>query len=354
MEKPSKEEITKMFLDEASGALGIKKKKAAVGAASELQKRPKPAEAPEAMRIGPKEEAAENFPGKASKVFTPDVDFWQMKREEMIEELAQNIFDIRMSRNPEIAKAIPEIGLDLSGPYIDWILTHNKPKRITPGTKDPEDFMRRWDRIQAKRWLEYLEGKRYAGRETEGEKPAMIEPAPKPRPAEAAPRSKPEEVEAGKERAELSEGQKKIFDHLMQRSGIGEISKALEEKYRRLQPKDRKDAEEKKESLLQNIESIFTRMIKSEGKKFPRKDLNYFQKYFLDNPKVMEKYRSERGEKVSKGETDLLKFRYEFADYMGDIAKRSGEFSNKGVEWVKSYFRTYTLLEQRLFETGSK
>lgn len=295
---------------------------------------------------GPKE-AAETFPGKASQIFTPDVDFWEINREEMIEELAQNIYDIRMSQNSEITKAIPEIGLDLSGPYIDWMLINMRP-RVTPGTEKAERFMRRWDRIQAEKWLKYLENQKKGGRAEKGEKPAAIEPAPKPRPAEALPKPKPEEIELGKKKTELNEEQKKILDDLMERAGIDKITSSLEEKYKQMDAESAKGRRGKNKEVIQNIRDVFTEMITSSEDKFSKDDLKYFEENFF-NPKLIESYKSARERKKITRWEDLKKHRDEFVEFMEKMAKENN-YSADGVELIKSYFRSVLLLEMRLLK----
>lgn len=318
MEKPSREEISKMFLGETGKALEISKEGDKRGPiVDKTRARSVVQSAPETkMEMRP---------------FLPDVDFWEMKREEMIEELAQHIFDIRMSRDPEVIKAIPEINLDLSGSYIDFMLTHNKPKRITPGTEDAENFMRRWDRIQAEKWLGYLENQKKAGGVGKGEKVAVIEPAPKP---------KLEEDEGIKLNAEQT---KKIIE-LKDRAGYDKLWDSLEKKYKNTGQDVRRIDRIRASKINDVLKEIVTFDAKDENFNF-----DYFGQYFL-NPEVLKKYWEEMQKRnVVNKKKERGELKEEYIKELKGYAEEAG-FGEQGTSLIVKYFNSRLSLEHSLRE----
>jgi len=307
----------------------------------------------------------------------------EVERERTIKKLAAEIkrrswLDENTS---DIDKSIPEIGQDLRAETIRKML--KEEYQLEADTEPADEKMAELYEIWARKWMDALE-KQKAGREKpatddevrdpkDAREPAAL-PAENPvatLPAAASAIDGPaasldgltpreavlqevknfqESVSLAREIRNLPDEKKNIFDDLQRKARIDKMAKTLGEKYKTIDPAERKKAESEKNSLFLNIREDLLAMVKNESGEFPEENLKYFQKYFL-NPELMRSYQDIRQEEVEgKKVKDLTDFRYEFAEEMGKMAQEHGKFKKEAVELVKSFFRSFTLLEQRYYE----
>ena len=185
---------------------------------------------------------------KEVKPFSPDDVFWNKNRKAMLEDIKAEIdrrswLDENKIENPEKAKAIPEIGVDLRAATINRML-REEYNGVEPETEKSHEIMTELHEMWAKQWLDYLEKQRYGGKTAGEEKPVSTETSPEG----VAPVSKAETTrKTGEEsdkirvrrRTELDEGQKKIFSELIRKAEVGKLKKALQGRYEGVDPEKR-------------------------------------------------------------------------------------------------------------------
>lgn len=350
MEKPSKEEITEMYLSAASESLGIEKEKEPVKITPELSKRTKPAEAPRAARIEPKR-TPEIAPGEAAQIFTPDEIFWRQSRKEMVKKLAEEIkriswLDENKIKNPEVVKAIPEIGLDLRAATIRDIL-RTKYRGIEPETEKADEIMSQLHEMWAEKWLEYLEKERYAEQAGEGKKPVEPEPVRRPRPAEArevALEQKPKDKRL--EKKELTKEQEKLFESLVQKARLEEIEGKFPKNMKDLDENERGRWERRGKALFRTRRSL-EYMVGN----VPEKEVVNFRDKIMDQ--FLAEYRRLRKEKekiigksLAEEGNELQRFKKDIREQMKEAL--SDRFSEESVSLIISYYMKIFDLEYLL------
>lgn len=360
LEKPSQEEINKMFLNEVSEALGIKEE-------PEIAAQPKAAElsasAEDAQRIAAARRAMSLDPQTSQKqesVISRQRDasfedhFWKLKREDMIAELANEIRRISWldENKTNIDKSIPEINLDLRAQSIRNML--DKVFKTEPGTAKSDEIMNKLYPIWAREWLEAMEAKRDSEVTVQSEPTVakartrtMRTEAPVAKTetqSRAAVPVKGEKLE--RQPISLNEEQKKTVEDLVQSSGIKELKKALEAQINKMDAYEKGRAERQNASAVDSIEGVFRKMVTSGN--FPQDKLNYFKQYFL-NPQLVKRYQDIRQKGGLKANEALEEHKKYFVESMGGIAKKAG-FNEKAVDMIEKYFRVYLLFEKRLYK----
>ncbi len=286
----------------------------------------------------------ENALGSSPQAFTRETGFWEMNREEMVEKLARKIYDVRMSQDPNINKFIPGLNLDLRGPAIDLILGN---QHITPRTPDAENYMRRWDRIQAERWLKHLEGEKYGRRREEAEKLAVAKPAPESRVAEATP--EPRLGERKKKKEELTGGRKELFESLVQKARLEEIKKKFPKNMEGLSESERGRWERRGKALFRARRSLEYMV----GNVPEKEIINFRDKImdpFLDEYRRLKKEKEKTiGKNLAEEADELRKFKEDIREKMKEAL--SDRFSEESISLIINYYMKISDLEYLLSDS---